>query len=277
MKKIFKILFVFIVALGISPACDEEVGFDAITKGFDPSLESSLVFTNGNMLYEVENNSVADVTIPLKLQVWGPVSASPVTVDIAVNSTLSTALSPKHYSLAATSVTIPANKGGATLNLVMHTANFEKGDTVLLVMNMSSTEMGSDLFASTANLQLSKKPECPFDIKTFTGGYIANETGYGEYNVSFTADATNPTRIWQTNFWDWTNDLLAMDLDPLTGIVTVPSQMITMGGSEWEVVGSGTFDPCTGVMIVDFQGDVDGTHEEYRPGSVKSSKGGKGK
>jgi hypothetical protein len=277
MKKVFKILFVLIVAIAISPACNEEVGFDAITNGFDSSLESNLVFLNGNMLYEVENNSVADVTIPLKLQVWGPLSASPVTVDVTVNSALSTAESPKHYSLASSSVTIPANKGGAILNLVMHTANFEKGDTVLLVMNMSSDEIASDLYASTANLQLSKKPECPFDIKTFTGGYIANETGYGEYNVSFTADAAVPNRIWQTNFWDWTNDLLAFDLDPVTGIVTVPSQSITMGGSEWEVVGSGTFDPCTGIMIVDFQGDVDGTHEVYTPGSVKSGKGGKGK
>ena len=139
----------------------------------------------------------------------------------------------------------------------MNTANFEKGDTVLLVMNLSNPNFMTDLYASTANLQLSKKPECPFDIKTFVGSYVADETGYGKYNVNFTADAANPNRIWQSNFWDWTSDLLAFDLDPVNGTVNVPEQTIVMGnGSGYLVVGSGTFDPCTGIMIVDFQGDV---------------------
>lgn len=259
------------------PSCEKvETGFDKITDNLDPTAKAGLVFLNGNMLKEVENNSVNDVIIPIKLQVWGPLSSTAETVNITVNSGASTAIAGTHYTLAATSVTIPANTGGASFNLVMKTANFEKGDTVLLVMNLSNPKFTTDLYASTANLQLSKKPECPFDIKTFVGSYVADERGYGKYNVNFKADATNPNRIWQSNFWDWASDLLAFDLDPVNMTVTVPEQTIVMGdGNGYQVVGSGTFDPCTGIMVVDFQGDVDGTHEVYTPGSVKSSKGGK--
>lgn len=278
MKKIFVLILVFIVSGALLYRCEEiETGFDALTGDFDPSVQAGLVFANGNMIYEVENNVETDVTIPIKLRVWGPLQSAATTVTITVDAVNSTAQSPTHYNLATTTVTIPADKGGAQFNLVMHSANFAKGDTVLLVMNMTASGFNTELYASEAKLRLSKKPECPFDIKTFTGSYIANERGYGEYNVQFTADPVNPNRIWQTNFWDYTDDLLAFDLDPLTGVVTVPSQIIIMGGDEYEVVGSGTFDPCLGTLVVDFQGDVDGTHEEYRPGSVKSAKGGKGK
>jgi len=278
MKNIYKILSVFIVAGALLSSCENvETGFDKITDNFDPTGQAGLVFLNGNMLKEVENNSVGLVTIPIKLQVWGPLSSAAETVTITVNTAASTAIAGTHYTLPVTSVTIPANTGGATFNVVMNTANFDKGETVVLVMTLSNAKFMTNLYASTANLQLSKKPECPFDIKTFVGSYIADERGYGQYNVNFTADATNPNRIWQSNFWDYTSDLLAFDLDPVNGTVTVPEQTIVMGdGNGYQVVGSGTFDPCTGVMIVDFQGDVDGTHEVYTPGSVaKSSKGGK--
>jgi hypothetical protein len=280
MKNIYKLMFVLFVAGALFFSCDKlETNFASLTKEYSASIESNLVFLNGNMLFEVENNSVTDVTIPIEIQVWGPLSSSDATVDISVDAAASTAQSPTHYTLSVTSVTIPAKKGGAEFNLVMHSANFAKGDTVLLVMNLSSSTYKSGLFPSTAMLKLSKKPECPFDIKTFTGSYTADETGYGKYAVDFRPDPTDPNRIWQTNFWDWTNDLLAFDLDPDNGTVTVASQQITMGdGGSYEVVGSGTYDPCTGIMIVDFQGDVDGTHEVYSPGAPgKSARTGAGK
>jgi hypothetical protein len=275
MKKVYKAIFLFIAVGAMFISCDKtklEGGFEAMTKSFDTNMESNLVFLNGSMLYEVENNVMTDDTIAIKLQIWGPLKSVDETVTISVDAAASTAVDGVDYTLNTTSVVIPANTGGAHFNLIMHCANFAKGDTVLLVMNLSNADFQTSLPAATANLRLSKKPECPFSIKTFTGAYVADEAGYGKYNVSFKADATNPTRIWQSNFWDWTNDLLAFDLDPLTGTVTVPSQMITMGdGNPYEVVGSGTFDPCTGIMVVDFQGDVDGTHEVYSPGSVKKS------
>jgi hypothetical protein len=278
MKKIYRILFVLIAATALLISCEnEETNFEALTKGYDSSVQGSLVFLNGNMLYEVENNAIEDDTIAIEIQVWGPLSSTAATVDITVNTAESTAQADQ-YTLLTSSVTIPANTGGASFDLIMHTANFAKGDTVLVVMNMTCANFGTSLYASTANLKLSKKPECPFNIKTFTGGYVADERGYMKYNVSFKADANEPYRIWQTNFWDWTNDLLAFDLDPDNGTVTVPAQTITMGdGNPYLVVGSGTFDPCTGIMIVDFQGDVDGTHEVYSPGSVKGAKSLKGK
>ncbi len=273
MKNINKMFLLAVATVTLLSACQKlDPNYDVLTKGFDPNAQANLVFLNGSMLYEVENNSVVDETISIELQVWGPLSANAATVDITVNTSASTAEAGKQYTLETTSVEIPANTGGAKFDIIMHSANFEKGDTVLLVLNLSCPVFKTSLPAATANLRLSKKPECPFDIKTFTGSYIANERGYGEYNVDFRADATDPYRVWQSNFWDYTSDLLAFDLDPLTGLVNVPEQGIVMGdGNTYLVVGSGTFDPCTGIMIVDFQGDVDGTHEEYRPGSVAKS------
>ncbi len=269
MKNIFSILLTIIIFGTLFISCEEvETNFDALTEDFDPSVGGSLVFSNGNKIFEVENNAAGDVVVPLTVQIWGAPTSSDANVSISVDGA-STAVEGTHYTMGASSVTIPAGSAGTEVNLTMHTDNFAKGDTVLLVLNLSSDNFSSDLFASTANLYLSKKPECPFDIKTFTGAYIANEAGYGEYDVSFKADSENPNRIWQSNFWDYTDELLAFDLDPETGIVTVPEQSITMGdGNSYMVVGSGTYDPCTGIMIVDFQGDVDGTHEEYRPGSL---------
>ncbi|MCG6186076.1 DUF4843 domain-containing protein [Maribellus maritimus] len=269
MKNIFKILLTIIISGALFISCEEEeTNFDALTNDVDPTVEGSVVFSNGNKIFEVENNATGDTIVPLTVQVWGVPISSDASVNVSVDGS-STAVEGTHYSIGATSLTIPGGSGGVEVALTMHTDNFSKGDTVLLVLNLSSDNFGTDLFASMADLYLSKKPECPFDIKTFTGAYIANETGYGEYDVSFKADSENPNRIWQTNFWDWTSDLLAFDLDPETGIVTVPEQNITMGdGNSYLVVGSGTYDPCTGIMIVDFQGDVDGTHEEYRPGSL---------
>lgn len=268
MKNIFKLLFVFSLAGILLYSCNEEVAFDALTHAIDPNAKSGVVFSTGNMLYEVENNATGDEVIPITVQVWGEPSSSDATVNISVDAG-STAVSGEDYTLSTNSVTIPAGAGGKSFDLVMHTDNFAKGDTVLLILKMTCDAFATDLYASTANIRLSKKPECPFDIKTFTGNYVADETGYGKYNVSFKADDTNPTRIWQSNFWDWTNDLLAFDLDPETNTVTVPEQTITMGdGKGYLVVGSGTFDPCTGIMTVDFQGDVEGTHEVYSPGSI---------
>lgn len=273
MKKVYKYLFVFMAFGALFFSCTKlETNFASLTKDYDPNIKANLVFLNGNMIYEVENNIVSDKTVTIKLQVWGPLRSSATTVGIAVRTAKSTAQPGVHYTLSTTSVTIPANKGGASFDLVMHANNFAKGDTVLLEMGLTTTDFATDTYPSTAMLYLSKKPECPYEQKNFTGSYVADETGYGKYNVDFRPDANNPKRIWQTNFWDWTDDLLAFDLDPVTGIVTVPSQSIVMGdGNPYEVVGSGTFDLCTHVMVVDFGGDVDGTHEVYTPGTTGKS------
>ena len=113
MKKIFKILFVFIAAVALFASCEEvETGFDKLTTKFENTGQAGLVFLNGNMLKEVENNSVENVTIPIKLQVWGPLSSAAETVNITVNTAASTAIAGTHYTLATTSVTIPAKYRG---------------------------------------------------------------------------------------------------------------------------------------------------------------------
>ena len=251
LRAIFTILLAGLMFTG----CDEKTNFDSMFNDFDPSgKDTYLVFMENGLTYVLEKDSMSDETTPLRLKIYGPPVASAATADIAVDPS-STAVEGTHFDLSSKSVSIEANGSGASVSLTIHAANFAKGDTLKLVLTLTSGSFKTDAFASTADITLMKKPECPFDIATFLGGYSCDETGYGVYSVSFFADPDVENRIHNTNYWDFAapGATVYYDLNPDDGTITVPDQPFTYGDdSEGSVRGDGlgTFDPCTGDMWI---------------------------
>jgi hypothetical protein len=106
-------------------------------------------------------------------------------------------------------------------------------------------------------------PFCVLDINVFLGAAICNEPGYGDYEVFFTLDETVPNRIHNDNHWDWAaaGSTLYYDLSgDINQIVTIPNQpWVAANGATYYTSGSGTYDTCQGIMVVDFEmKDADG-------------------
>lgn len=249
-KAILTILFAGLMFAG----CDEVTNFEKAFDDFDASgKDTYLVFMENGLEYVLEKGAVDTQTTSLRFKIYGPPVATAATATIEVVTESSTAVEGTHFDLSTKEVSIDANGAGASITLTVYAPAFAKGDTLKLMLSMTSTTFKTDAFASTADITIRKKPECPFDITTFLGGYSCDEAGYGVYSCSFSKDPTVENRILNNNYWDWPaeGETVYYDLDPATNTLVVPDQPFTYGdGSEGSVSGTGTFDPCTGEMWV---------------------------
>ncbi|MFW6290150.1 MAG: hypothetical protein ACOC0R_04200 [Mariniphaga sp.] len=138
-------------------------------------------------------------------------------------------------------------------------------------LTVTETTMGG-ITSEPFTVEVSIEPFCALSIDLFTGAFICNEEGYGEYPVTFTTDPEVQNRILNSNFWDWPaeGEVIYYDLSgDIDQIVTVPKQSFTFGdGTVGSVEGSGVYDSCTRTMTVDYSveygGDVSATHHEFK-------------
>jgi len=172
----------------------------------------------------------------------------------------STTADPASYNIPA-SVTVPASSNEGTFTVRISDINISAGGEKL-VIRLSSE---GNLFAGS-DITVNMKRFCPLVINDFIGDYIISEQGYGDYPTIITLDPDVENRIWITNFWDWTDDLAYYDFDPETGVVTMPSQVITMGdGLDYTCFGIGSYNACNGTFHMEYQGDVAGTVHDFAP------------
>lgn len=247
MKKI-NILFLLILSMVVFYSCE-----DTIEGTEDLNYVS---FEGATKSVTVEKNSTADAVVKVySTQVAG--SERTFSINVVGASTTADAGS---YVVPAT-VVIPANSNVGEFTINFSDVNIADSG-VKLVLSFNSEE---GLYTGK-NMTLNIFRLCPFNINDFIGNYIITEAGYGDYATTITKDAGVANRIWITNFWDWTNDLLYLDFNPENGSVTVPEQVVTMGdGNEYTVVGSGTYNACAGTFHVEYGGDVDGTIHDFNP------------
>ena len=167
---------------------------------------------------------------------------------------------PAAYNVPS-SVTIPANSNKGEFTISLSDVNISPdGETVAVKLVGDNDLFTGDKF--TLNLQVF----CPLNIDDFLGDYIITEAGYGDYATTITKDPVVANRIWITNFWDYTNELVYYDFNPATGKVTCPAQNILMGdGRVYNVIGSGTYNGCSGTFHVEYQGGVAGTVHDFNP------------
>lgn len=128
-------------------------------------------------------------------------------------------------------------------------------DIVVTVIDMQGAETSESLlFLNERN--------CEYNIDDFLGDFNALEPGYGTYGVTFSEDPVVENRIISDNFWDFSG-VVYYDIVPDTKVITIPSQVVTMGGDDYTVVGSGMIDTCKGSFYVDYTvTDADGVLQD---------------
>mgnify|MGYP005840602539 CR=1 FL=1 len=247
MKNIINIFLLFLAVFAFN-SCSEEI------EGTEDLNFAS--FNENSFSITVNKNSTAEKEVKVyTTQIMG----SDRTLAINVNTDLTSA-DKAAYSVPE-SVTIPANSNEGVFSVTILDENISS-DGETLVISLVSEE---GLYTGD-NLNINVQRFCPLVIEDFLGDYIISEAGYGDYATTITLDESVENRIWVTNFWDWTNDLVYYDFDPGNGTIVMPSQVVTMGdGNDYTVVGNGTYNACNGTFHMEYEGDVAGTIHDFYP------------
>jgi hypothetical protein len=93
---------------------------------------------------------------------------------------------------------------------------------------------------------------CDYVPSSWAGNYSTNEPGYGNYPNTLTQDDENPNKFWIDNFWNYGGEAYYI-FSENSEIVTLPKQIIEMGGDEYEIEGVGYYDQCNNVFVVDYK------------------------
>ncbi|MBN1822403.1 MAG: hypothetical protein JXR31_00365 [Prolixibacteraceae bacterium] len=212
-------------------------------------------FEGSSVSIVVNKNSTADRTVKVyTTQTTG--SDRTFTINVSESTTADQGA----YTVPGT-VTVPANSNEGEFTVSISDVNIGD-DGVKLVLSLAS----QDGLYTGSNITVNMSRLCPLVIEDFLGDYIITEAGYGDYATTITLDATVANRVWVSNFWDWTNDLVYYDFDPDNGTVTMPSQNVTMGdGNVYNCVGNGTYNACNNSFHVEYGGDVAGTVHDFNP------------
>jgi hypothetical protein len=245
----------------------------------DPILfeGSSIGFERPSSSVWLAKELTSDLVVPVRIMLIGAQKNQAISAAMSIDAT-STA-EPDQYSLSGTTFTIPAESSFGSVDLTVKLDMFEPGESKTLVLSLAGDNLAVNF--SQMTLTITKEKFCPInDATLFTGDYLCNERGYGEYSCSFELDPVNDFAIWNDNFWDWpapgakVKYILSGDIDQ---IVTVPSQSWQDdGGDTYTITGTGTYDGCYGTMIVDYQMKyLDGSlaytvHHEFAPDTKKS-------
>lgn len=271
--KIIKYFVILFIGVAILSSCE---------KLNEPKLitDAQVGFENSSSTLMLDYIAGLDVNTTVKVMLIGPHQSSAITLNVGVDAA-STAVEGTHFDLGATTVTIPANSSFGEFTLIGHANAFTGGgqsaNVVLSLTAAGGVPVAPNFATTTTKLQT----VCPFNINAFIGEYSLYEAGYSgsPYNTVITLDPVVENRIWITNFWDWTTDLAYFDFNPTTGVVTMPSQVITMGdGADYTCYGTGTYDPCEGTFHMTYEGsDVDGTVHDFIPGAVTTKSTSLGK
>lgn len=257
MKNIIKSFIIFAaVALVLNSCGDPEpIIYDG------PLFVSFTGGTSGHYFVQEGNT-------PFPVQVGIP---SPVANDVTVQIELISATGEEgtQFDLPS-SVTIRA---GEVISAVPVKGYFEHlaGRKDTISFQLVGDEVANFDTAYTLILQ----QFCTFDINTFTGPYSCDEEGYGVYEVNFTIDTTRANAILNDNFWNYAapgQKLQYVFTGDFDQVVIIPEQEFTFGdGYVGSVVGQGTYDGCSGTMVVDYlvnwNDERYGTRHIFTPGA----------
>ncbi|MDX2305158.1 MAG: hypothetical protein NW226_20270 [Microscillaceae bacterium] len=255
MKKIFiyNLLFIGLV-LGLS-SCFDDPGTDILFEGVFVELDlATRAPSSGERIriYARKDDGV-NITDTIIINLVGAQRSTPVNVTIAVDAAGTTAVAGTHYNLSTTSVTIPANSSFGYIPFEVIDDNIDPNTPVTLSISIASSDV--EISENYKSGTMTLRAQCGFDVNNFVGAYSAIEPGYSgsPYAVNF-AKGTADNTIVIDNFWDF-GGATVYTLNPANGTVTIVQQTVTMGGEGWIVAGSGTYDPCSGDMVVNYTVD----------------------
>lgn len=270
MKKIMQYIAVLLTGLVLLNACESAT--EELSHQATGSEARYLQFTSVNPVFAMTPSITDAFTAEVGVKLLGYPSTEDITVTLTV---VNNQLSIAQVSLAATTLTIEAGKTTASTTITIDPNEFSLNpDTLRMELAMTASGVISAPYGATTSYGFIYNV-CPFDILDYLGGFTCNETGYGEYATNFFADPSVPNRIHNTNFWDYAAAGSTVYYD-FSGdenqTINIPDQAFTFGGGEvGSVVGSGTYDACTGTFYtltnVTYEGSVYETeHSFYKSG-----------
>ncbi len=250
-----------LVLIGLFAACEEN---------------QPILFSDAAVVFEGPNQSITESVGGLNLE--------PNTTTITVsrtNTDISQALTINYtteailvstgatvsdvFSISGTAgqFTIPANQYSTSVTLSTIN-NIETDGTKEVTITMTSADgainigyPGPDSPKKSIKIFI-EDDDCPFDIDNFLGDYNCDEPAYSSiYDVSFTLKPGTTNTIINDNFW-FSNASVEYVLNPDNNTITIPLQSVDGDYGNMIITGSGTIEPCTGKMTVNYSIDNEG-------------------
>ncbi len=232
-----------VLGLMIQTSCEDDsdgfafadppyVGFTAFTTSISEKNESYII-------------QVANV---------GPVSNSDIVVNYSLDgSTAQEGVDFEFISGSGGAITIPAGEQYGSIEIMSIDNGIVDGDLNLVMIitgNNAGLGNGNNEISKTLTISIVDN-DCPFDINEVIGLYSCDEPGYAVYDVNFTVYEPIENAILIDNFWDFGGTPYYI-LDPIEGTAELPEQTVNMGGNDFVVSGSGSYDVCAETFIVDY-------------------------
>lgn len=285
MKKIFKILFVFLAAGALFTSCEEiETGFDAITKDVDPAAGYYLQFIKASQSFETgvtEAGELVEVVKPISVVIMGMPQSSPITVELDIDP--STTMTPAMYTLSATSITIPAGQTSGSVTVSTKAAEMPVDVPLKLVLTLDA---GANNSPSETGIKLTytfnRFPYCPLEngLADLVGTWTGSDAYYGTGFTSVVEGTQLKVSGMAEAFMDawWGEPVVAGGSFLMTvngnGTVNIPRQYIFTtiyagDNYDYEVIGTGKWENCgaspklTITYDIYYPGDTDGLAKTY--------------
>lgn len=285
MKKVFKILFVFLAAGALFTSCEEiETGFDAITKDVDPAAGYYLQFIKASQSFETgvtEAGDLVEVVKPISVVIMGMPQSSPITVELDIDA--SSTMTPSMYTLSATSITIPAGQTSGSVTVTTKAAEMPVDVPLTLVLTLDAGANNSPSPTGTKLTYTFKRfPYCPLEngladlVGTWTGSDAWYGTGFTSIVDGTKLRVSGMGEAFMANWWGEpvvSGGSFLMTVNG-NGTVDIPRQYIftTIWGGDlydYEVKGTGKWENCgaspklTITYDIYYPGDADGLAKMY--------------
>lgn len=270
MKKIFKLLFVYLAVGALVTSCEEvETSFDAITKEPDASAGYYVQFIKAAQSFETsvsETGSLIEIEKPISVVLMGMPQSEPITVNLTVDP--SSTITPSMYTLSANSITIPAGQTSGSVVLKTIANNMPQGQQLKLVLNLSAGEHNSPSATATKlTYNLKRIVYCPLVLAELVGNWSGKDSW--DYNTEVETSIDGQGRFiingigfgWFQDWWGEvivTNTPLVLTFVGLTGDFTIAEQPYltsTYVGAPQPAYGmsaTGKVDMCTKTMTINY-------------------------
>lgn len=255
----FLIYTTFFIAIVVITGCDKSKIYDTIT----PPAQAHFLSPGGT--YYVTNSTTSVFKIPV-----GTTTKSNTSRVISVSiSSPTSAASGTQYTLASSTVTIPAGKVIDSLPVMGIFAGYAGTRIDTLVFKIGSGDgLDSSSYMNTYRLVLKKY--CSVVLPDFAGVYNkafdiddsdpTNPTG--PYEIDITSGTISGTTgyILMDNFWDVGSQAIRLNLDWTSADnfkTTIPDQFLFVdsryGNARVRSAGNGTFSSCDKTFTVKYE------------------------
>ena len=284
MKKILRILFVFIVVGMILPSCDKiETGFDKITHEPDPNASYYVQFIKAVKTLETSvslTGDLVEIVTPIAVSLMGTPQAEAVTIDLTIDPT--NTITPAMYTLSANSITIPAGKTSGSITLTTKAASMPIDQPLKFALTLNAGEHNTPSASGTKlTYNLKRISFCPLinGAADLVGSWVGSDATYASV-ITTAARTSGSVKIsgmgagFMVDFW---GERVVAQGDVImtvavNGFVDIPRQYAfttDVDDSNYEIKGSGKWTNCgakpTLVITYDiyYPGDADGIAKQY--------------